>query len=96
MCSESNEAVPVEELSPPATEADEAERSEGVPSVESSSWVRTMRKTAEKRLRQWVDRNLRPEHFMAAVLNPKLRNLQVICTDIERYVPANEERTIDC
>ncbi|KAI6234538.1 BED-type domain-containing protein [Aphelenchoides fujianensis] len=84
VCSESNESVPVEELSPPTTEADEAERSEGAPSVESSSWVRTMRKAAEKRLREWVDRNLRPEHFMAAVLNPKLRNLQVICTDIER------------
>ncbi|KAI6200345.1 BED-type domain-containing protein [Aphelenchoides besseyi] len=90
--SESNEAV--EELSPTIHDTDEQERSEGVRSVESSSWVRSMRQAAEKRLKDWVDRNLRPEHYMAALLNPKLRQLQVICTDIERLQIYSQTREV--
>ena len=78
-CQHPNEPVPG-----PTGEGDQPERNEDVRGVEASDWVRCMRQAAEKRLREWVSANLRPEHYMAAVLNPRLKQLQLICTDIER------------
>lgn len=52
--------------------------------AEPADWVRVMRRIAERRLTAWMKQNLRREHYMATVLNPKLKQLQLLCTDIER------------
>jgi hypothetical protein len=51
-----------------------------------STWSQTMFQTAERLLATWIDNNLYPEHYMATVLEPRFKQLQLICNDIEKCV----------
>ncbi|KAL3110178.1 hypothetical protein niasHT_015781 [Heterodera trifolii] len=50
------------------------------------NWLQSVRQAASRRLNEWAETNLRTEHRMATVLNPRprLRQLQLICTETER------------
>ncbi|CAD5226990.1 unnamed protein product [Bursaphelenchus xylophilus] len=47
-------------------------------------WGRAIRKNAEEKLKEWVNKHLTKEHYMSTVLNPKIRSLQLICTDMQK------------
>lgn len=53
---------------------------------EMSSWSQTMFQTAERLLAKWIDNNLHVEHYMGTVLEPRFKQLQLICNDIEKCV----------
>uniref|UniRef100_A0A183CIU7 Protein kinase domain-containing protein n=1 Tax=Globodera pallida TaxID=36090 RepID=A0A183CIU7_GLOPA len=52
------------------------------------TWLRSVSQAASRRLSEWAETNLRTEHRVATVLNPRprLRQLQLICTEGERAV----------
>lgn len=52
---------------------------------ETSKWFSKMRNIAEKRLCSETDNIIRTEHRIATVLNPRLKHLPIICTDLQRF-----------
>lgn len=59
------------------------ESSKGPP-MDTNGWFQAMSRSAEKLLRSWVEKNLLPEHYMSTVLEPRFKQLQLICNDIEK------------
>jgi hypothetical protein len=51
---------------------------------EPSSWTQQMSQMAEHLLSKWKDNNLSTEHYMSTVLEPKFKQLQLICNDMEK------------
>lgn len=49
-----------------------------------SSWSQTISRKAEQLLDKWLKENLKPEHYMGTVLEPRFKQLQLICKDIEK------------
>lgn len=49
------------------------------------SWVCGLRRKTENALRTATKSVIMPEHRMAAVLNPRLKHLPVICSEEERF-----------
>ncbi|KHN77485.1 hypothetical protein Tcan_07977 [Toxocara canis] len=50
----------------------------------SSKWLWNVRKATEEKLRAVTNTTIGIEHRMATVLNPRLKHLPVICTDLQR------------
>jgi hypothetical protein len=78
---------PNEHGEPPKTPIEKAPPTEKtlkrMESIDVSSWMRSISQAAEKKLRVWIEKNLRAEHYMATVLNPRLKQLPLI-NDIEK------------
>ncbi|KAI6175678.1 BED-type domain-containing protein [Aphelenchoides bicaudatus] len=60
--------------------------------ADPSNWFQEMSRSAEKLLRTWTGQNLRPEYYMGTVLEPRYKQLQLICNDIEKVNVYNQLR----
>ncbi|KAH7725406.1 HAT family dimerization domain-containing protein [Aphelenchoides avenae] len=59
-----------------------------------SRWLSALRQSAERHLRKWISENIRFEHKIATVLYPRLKQLPVICSDMERLAVYSRIREI--
>uniref|UniRef100_A0A914EFM6 BED-type domain-containing protein n=1 Tax=Acrobeloides nanus TaxID=290746 RepID=A0A914EFM6_9BILA len=59
-----------------------------------SSWLKSLRRSAEQKLKDWASEHIRIEHQVATVLNPRLKHLPVICTDVQRFQVYGQIREI--
>uniref|UniRef100_A0A0M3HFU4 40S ribosomal protein S7 n=1 Tax=Ascaris lumbricoides TaxID=6252 RepID=A0A0M3HFU4_ASCLU len=51
-----------------------------------SKWLSGVRKATEEKLRAVTSATIGIEHRMATVLNPRLKHLPIICTDLQSHL----------
>jgi hypothetical protein len=62
--------------------------------LDIATWLSSLRQAAERHLKAWAKENIRFEHKIATALYPRLKQLQVICSDMERAAVYGKIREI--
>ncbi|KAK0399904.1 hypothetical protein QR680_003267 [Steinernema hermaphroditum] len=76
-------------------EDDEMSGTEGQGTTQKGSpFLIGLRYSASLLLKKWSDENMLLEHHMATVLNPRLKHLPVICSDVQRTSIYNHIRSL--
>uniref|UniRef100_A0A1I8ASV8 BED-type domain-containing protein n=1 Tax=Steinernema glaseri TaxID=37863 RepID=A0A1I8ASV8_9BILA len=75
-------------------EDDEMSGPEGQTASKGSPFLVGLRYAANVLLKKWSDENMLIEHHMATVLNPRLKHLPVICSDVQRTSIYNHIRSL--
>ncbi|TMS38470.1 hypothetical protein L596_005189 [Steinernema carpocapsae] len=79
-------------------EDEELPNADGTPAAppppKGSPFLIGLRYSANLLLKKWADDNMLIEHHMATVLNPRLKHLPVICSDVQRTSIYNHIRAL--